>query len=104
VTKSRTIALVALLFLAGAFFLRLSRSPPLPEPRPPKVEIPPLLNFPAPPPAVRRAQATPPERPSPDRLRPFLEKLGRARILRDLDELRTYVDTDEISGSHDSKV
>jgi hypothetical protein len=47
------------------------------------VEIPPLLNFPAPPPAVRRAQATPPERPSPDRLRPFLEKLGRARIVRD---------------------
>jgi hypothetical protein len=32
---------------------------------------------------VLRAQAPPPERPSPDRLRPFLEKLGRARILRD---------------------
>jgi hypothetical protein len=41
-----------------------------------------------------RAQAPPPELPSPERLFPFLEKLGRARILRDrrsLDALRRQV-------------
>jgi hypothetical protein len=94
VTKPRTIALAAALFLGGAFFLRLCRSTPDPAPPLPRVEIPPLLDRPVPPSAVRRALAPPSEPPSPDRLRPFLEGLGRARVLRDrrsLDQLRRQV-------------
>jgi len=91
VTKPRTIACAAFLLLGGLFLLRWFRLTPRPEPSVPKVEIPPLLDQSAPAPAVRRALAPPAEPPSPDRLRPFLEKLGRARILRDrrtLDALR----------------
>jgi hypothetical protein len=81
--KSRTIALAAFLLLAGVFLLRLSRPTPVPAPPRRELEIPPLPNLPTAPLVVRRAQAPLPERPSPDRLRPFLEKLGRACILRD---------------------
>ncbi|HVR87165.1 MAG TPA: HEAT repeat domain-containing protein [Planctomycetota bacterium] len=83
-TKTRTIALAAFLLLAGAVFLRLCRTPPLPGTVPrPALDIPPVRDRPSPPPPLLRTQAPPPERPSPERLRPFLEKLGRARILRD---------------------
>jgi hypothetical protein len=83
VTKPRTIALAAFLLLSVAIFLRLFRTPLSSERPQPNVEIPPLVERPSPPPPAMRALTPPPERPSPDRLKPFLEKLGRARILRD---------------------
>ena len=51
---------------------------------PPPTERPPL---PGPP---LRTQAPPPKPPDPERLRPFLEKLGRAKILRDRRTLAAF--------------
>lgn len=82
-TKPRTIALGAILLLAGVFTLRLCRPAPPPEERRPPVTIPALPDPPAPPPVARQAQAPPPEPPAAERLWPFLEKLGRAVVLRD---------------------
>jgi hypothetical protein len=90
VTKPRAIALAAVLLLVGAVALRLGRARPG-TPPPPSLDIPRLPEAPALAPAPRRAQAAPPERPSPERLRSFLEALGRARVLRDrrtLEDLR----------------
>jgi len=93
VNKPRIIALAAVLLLAGALAVRLGR--PAPVGRPPELVIPPLPDPAAlPPPLLRLESPAPPERPSPDRLYPFLEKLGRARLLRDrrtLDALRGQV-------------
>lgn len=92
-TKPRIVALAAVLLLAGALAYRRGR--PVPAGRPPEVVIPALPDRPAlPPPPLRLESPSPPDRPSPDRLLPFLEKLGRARLLRDrrtLDALRGRV-------------
>ena len=84
---------MAFLLLAGVFLLRLCREPEIVEPPRSTIQIPPppARTATAPAPAPRRAQPPPPQAPSPDRLRPFLEKLGRARVLKDrrtLDTLR----------------
>lgn len=92
-TKPRAVAVVAVLLFAGAVSLRVCREKPDPVVRRAAIEIP-ALPVPPPPaalPVERRAQAPPPEPPSADRLWPFLEKLGRAVVLRDrrtLDALR----------------
>jgi hypothetical protein len=94
VTKPRWVALAAAVLLAGAASLRLCGGGPAPGPGRPELRIPPPALLPPPPPPARRAQAPPPDVPSPDRLKPFLEKLGRARLLRDrrtLDALRGEV-------------
>lgn len=80
--KPRTIAAAAALLLAVALGLRLCRPAPVVPARP--VEIP-TLRAPAPKaPEPRRAVApAPPRPPDPARLQPFLERLGRARLLRD---------------------
>ena len=93
-SKPRTIALAALVLFGGAVGLRLCRAPAPPERKPERLEIPssPEPAAGAPPPL--RAQPPPPELPPSDRLRPFLEKLGRARVLRDrrsLEALRRQV-------------
>ena len=70
-----------LALLAG---LRLCRSPELAPRRnpPPSVELPPPPPPLPPPPAPVALAAGAPERP-PERLLPFLERLGRARLLKD---------------------
>jgi len=91
VTKTRTLALAGFLLIAGALLLYIRRPASLPELPRPAVQIPPLPDRPLLPPARLRAQTPPPELPSPERLRPFLDRLGRARVLRDrrtLDTLR----------------
>ncbi len=74
--------------------IRRWRPAPDPVGRPPELSIPPLPERPALPSVALRAQPAPPELPSPERLRPFLESLGRARLLRDrrtLEALRTRI-------------
>jgi len=93
VTKPRAIALGAVLLLIGILVLRFALpSPPPPAPRPPAIVIPPLPDRPpSVPVAAPSPSPAPPEPPPADRLRPYIEKLGRARLLRDrrtLDELR----------------
>lgn len=82
-TKPRWVAAGAVLLLAGAISLRLCRQGPEPDDRPAPLEIPSLPLPPASRPVERRAQTPPPEPPAADRLWPFLEKLGRACVLRD---------------------
>jgi hypothetical protein len=94
VTKPRAIALAAVLLLAGAFSLRRCDPSPQGSPRRPVVTIPPLPVPPPLPPAALQPQPPRPEPLSPARLLPYLEKLGRARLLRDrrtLEALRSQV-------------
>jgi HEAT repeat protein len=93
--KPRTITIVAAALLAMALSLRLCRPPPAPSPPAPELELP-VLPVPSPEAAAPRRAVAPalPDRPDAARLRPFLEKLGRARLLRDrrtLDRLRQEV-------------
>jgi len=93
VTKTRILVLASLLLMAGTLIYYLRRPASIPELPRPAVEIPPLPDRPLLLPARLRAQAPPPELPSPERLRPFLDRLGRARILRDrrtLEALRAH--------------
>src|SRR5258708_13285223 len=75
--------------MAGTLLFSFRRPASIPEFPRPVVEIPPLPDRPLLPPARLRSKAPPPELPSPDRLRPFLDRLGRARILRDRRTLET---------------
>ncbi len=101
--RHRWIAAAALGLLAAVLAMRhCRRTPPHPEPLPARIAIPrpsppPPLPFPEPPPVVASA----PEPPRRD-LVPWLERLGRARLLRDirtLERLRT-----EVPSLHDGDV
>lgn len=74
------LALLALLILA--FLLR--RDSPRPPSPPPPQEVDPSVPDAPPTPAAPRAAAAPATPPAPERLRPFLERLGRATLLRDV--------------------
>lgn len=83
-TRVRAVAAAALLLLAAALFLRVCRptaAPPSPPPAAPDALLPPPIPPPPlPSPAKEVAKGSTPD---PARLRPFLEKVGRARLLRD---------------------
>jgi hypothetical protein len=90
VNRARPVLAVALALLAGLALLRICRASRPQEPRaaaPPRVELPAPLP-PAPPPAPEaRAVAEGGAELDPARLKPFLERLGRARLLRDRETL-----------------
>ena len=79
--RPRSIAAAAALLFSAALLLRVCGPTPVATPR--CVELPPLPIAPAPKPVPMGVSPSPPSPVAPERLRPFLERLGRARLLRD---------------------